>query len=411
MQDMNQEFGFSTQDDTTQSRNLAAIALAEAMNRARAQQTGRESTKIDLRAGAVARLEVLRKKLAPLYSAIPHDVELFDLGLISHEKPRLFVDIIAFIELNRDQTGYRFLQETRAGRAILAETGDEKHLIAVVTDYVARRLIERELALSAGAPLAPTIGQTIAASSASSHAQSSVPTKPSVPHMMTNAVTTTYDTAPHDEVVLKRGIEPAITAAEAFRQWSPSSATTMASAEQPSQVEQLINAHKAAEELADRKPTNVQALQAQMAAVGELVRPTILPHAETAIDTIAAQTHLEKLAAPAHVLTKMPLPVAITPAVVESVTAALQSPVVAEHPVATKIALHGQTGAAKTVAGLATTAGAVAAATPLATTTLATRKTSSVWTPGWWIWPLLALLLGIGLGAFMLYVYAANLVR
>ncbi len=132
-------------DDNAQ----AAIALAEAINRARQTQASRENRAEDARILAVGRLETLRARLAPIYAAIPRDVELFDLGMVGHDPPRLFVDIIAFIEIAQDRRSFRLMQETRAGRILIGETADEREMAALVTDYIAARLVERERALAA----------------------------------------------------------------------------------------------------------------------------------------------------------------------------------------------------------------------------------------------------------------------
>jgi hypothetical protein len=131
-------------DDNAQ----AAIALAEAINRARTSEAGRENRAADARVIAVGRLETLRARLAPIYAAIPRDVELFDLGMVGHSPPRLFVDIIAFIEMADGAKSFRLMQETRSGRILLGETGDERQMAALVTDYIAERLVERERALA-----------------------------------------------------------------------------------------------------------------------------------------------------------------------------------------------------------------------------------------------------------------------
>ncbi len=127
--------------------NHAAIALATAMNEARAALAERDEAVEDQREAGVARLQALRGKLAPLYAAIPRDVDLFDLGFVTPEKPRLFVDIIAYVEPGRDG-GYRFVQESRSGRKTLLETSDEASLIGEITRYVAHRLVVRERALA-----------------------------------------------------------------------------------------------------------------------------------------------------------------------------------------------------------------------------------------------------------------------
>jgi hypothetical protein len=64
------------------------------------------------------------------------------------EHPRLYVDILAFVEMARDKRQYRFVQDTRWGQRVLVETDDVQAAIGAVTDYVALRLVEREKALA-----------------------------------------------------------------------------------------------------------------------------------------------------------------------------------------------------------------------------------------------------------------------
>ena len=49
----------------------------------------------------------------------------------------------------RELAIYRFVQDTRFGRIVLAESHDVAVIVDAVTDYVARRMIEREHALVA----------------------------------------------------------------------------------------------------------------------------------------------------------------------------------------------------------------------------------------------------------------------
>jgi hypothetical protein len=71
----------------------------------------------------------------------------------------LWVDVIAHVEMGRDKRQYRFLQDTRYGRAVLAESYEVPALVDAITRYVARRLVERERALTddAGRGVAQTV--------------------------------------------------------------------------------------------------------------------------------------------------------------------------------------------------------------------------------------------------------------
>jgi hypothetical protein len=52
----------------------------------------------------------------------------------------------------RDKRTYRFLQDTRFGRKVLAESPEIAEIAEAVTRYVARRMIERERALADDEP-------------------------------------------------------------------------------------------------------------------------------------------------------------------------------------------------------------------------------------------------------------------
>ena len=81
---------------------------------------------------------------------------MFDRGISRGETPRLWIDSIAHVAMGRDKRMYRFLQDTRYGRKVLAESGNIPEIVEAVTKYLAQRLIERERALADGS--LPAIG-------------------------------------------------------------------------------------------------------------------------------------------------------------------------------------------------------------------------------------------------------------
>ncbi len=103
---------------------------------------------MDLRDADAARLELLNEALDPVLKDIPNDVELFDRGLSKGDIPRLWIDVVAHVEMGRDKRQYRFVQDTRYGRAVLAESYEVPVIADAVTRYVARRMVERERALT-----------------------------------------------------------------------------------------------------------------------------------------------------------------------------------------------------------------------------------------------------------------------
>ena len=57
--------------------------------------------------------------------------------------------MVAHVVMGRDKRIYRFVQDTRFGRIVIAESHDVAVIVDAVTDYVARRMIEREHAMVA----------------------------------------------------------------------------------------------------------------------------------------------------------------------------------------------------------------------------------------------------------------------
>ncbi|MFO1147256.1 MAG: hypothetical protein U1E62_02685 [Alsobacter sp.] len=153
--------------------------LKAAIRRARIEEAERSAASADLRAGELARLDLLREALVPLYEQLPPGADMFDLALVPGEKPRLFVDIVAHVEMSRDGKTYRLLQTLRTGRMLLLETGDPSAVVDAVAAYLGRRLTEREKALAADLlpPPAPQ-AEAPAAPSASEPAAMPAPRQP-----------------------------------------------------------------------------------------------------------------------------------------------------------------------------------------------------------------------------------------
>jgi hypothetical protein len=131
------------------------IRLRDALRQARIEAADRTGVVVDLRDAEVARLEILSDALDPLFAQIPDPVELFDRGISQGDTPRLWIDAVAHVLMGRDKRIYRFVQDTRFGRIVIAESHDVPAIVDAVTDYVARRMIERERALVTTSPPPP----------------------------------------------------------------------------------------------------------------------------------------------------------------------------------------------------------------------------------------------------------------
>ena len=119
------------------------------MREARVESAERSAVFFDLQDAEFARLEQLNEAITPLFEEIPANVEIFDRGISRGDTPRLWIDMVAHISMDRDRRVYRFIQDTRNGPKVLAESSQTPEIIGAITRYIARRMIERERALSA----------------------------------------------------------------------------------------------------------------------------------------------------------------------------------------------------------------------------------------------------------------------
>jgi hypothetical protein len=131
------------------------IRLRDALHKARIEAADRTGVVVDLRDAEVARLEILNEALDPLFVQVPDNIDLFERGISNGETPRLWIDVVAHVVMGRNKRIYRFVQDTRYGRIVLAESHDAPAIVDAVTDYVARRMIEREHALAPVKPPEP----------------------------------------------------------------------------------------------------------------------------------------------------------------------------------------------------------------------------------------------------------------
>jgi hypothetical protein len=158
----------NTGSQNTGSQNTGSSAvvdprstrLRDALRLARIEAADRTGVVVDLRDAEVARLEILSEALDPLFAQIPEQVDLFDRGISQGDTPRLWIDVVAHVLMGRDKRIYRFVQDTRFGRIVIAESHDVAAIVDAVTDYVARRMIEREHALVATPMAEPAAVET-----------------------------------------------------------------------------------------------------------------------------------------------------------------------------------------------------------------------------------------------------------
>src|ERR1700733_8994734 len=122
--------------------------LGASIRQARVENAERADAIAEVRELEIVRLKALESALEPVIDQAPQGLDLFDLALAQSEHPRLFLDMIAFVDMAHDKRTYRFFQDTRHGRVLMAESQSVDTIVAAVADYVARRLVERERAVT-----------------------------------------------------------------------------------------------------------------------------------------------------------------------------------------------------------------------------------------------------------------------
>lgn len=130
-----------------QPNNAPSPSLREALRRARAASAERSGVLVELRTAELARLDLLKEQLEPLFKEVPQGVDMFDAAIMPGDPARLFVDVLGFVEMGRDKRTYRFFHDTRYGRKLIAESEKLPAITQAITDYVAHRIVEREKAL------------------------------------------------------------------------------------------------------------------------------------------------------------------------------------------------------------------------------------------------------------------------
>src|SRR3981189_1342782 len=145
------------QNSATDTPAEKPMRLRDALRQARIEAADRTGVVVDLRDAEVARLEILNEALDPLFAQVPDRVDLFDRGISQGDTPRLWIDVVAHVLMGRDKRIYRFVQDTRFGRIVLAESHDVPVIVDAVTGYVARRMIGREHALVATGVVQPAV--------------------------------------------------------------------------------------------------------------------------------------------------------------------------------------------------------------------------------------------------------------
>ena len=133
--------------------------LDEAIAEARLNQHARFDAVREYLDSQTLRLEVLRLELADIVRDRREADGFIDLKLVAGDKPRLWIDMTAYVVMEPTPRHFRLVQDRRDSHAILFETDQREKMVSFVTSYIANRLVERDRALSPAIPYQQTSPQ------------------------------------------------------------------------------------------------------------------------------------------------------------------------------------------------------------------------------------------------------------
>ena len=127
--------------------------LSGALRKARLAEAAHFEAVLGIKDSKSLRLQVLKDDVAPIIAATPEAANVFDLALVPGEPPRLWIDLISFVEMEPDYRTYRLQQDNQGGREALFETADRAEMVKYLKSYLAHRMIVRERQIVRTAPV------------------------------------------------------------------------------------------------------------------------------------------------------------------------------------------------------------------------------------------------------------------
>jgi hypothetical protein len=126
-------------------------AFTQALKQARLAEAAQLEAVVSLRDARSLRLLALRDALKGELEGHEPALSLFELNIQDAEKPKLWLDLISFIEMEPDPKTYRLVQDGSQGRVRLYETADALLMQDRALKHMAHRLVVHDkLAVGSG---------------------------------------------------------------------------------------------------------------------------------------------------------------------------------------------------------------------------------------------------------------------
>jgi hypothetical protein len=140
-----------------------AAELEAALRAARhAEALHRESLSL-ISDAATLRLAVLKDELAAYVAGNKAARGFFALAILPGEKPRLWLDLVHWVEMAPDPRSYRLIGDRESGLESLLETRDRAEMVQFAKTWMAHRLVERARVQATPRALPPVQGYSAGA--------------------------------------------------------------------------------------------------------------------------------------------------------------------------------------------------------------------------------------------------------
>lgn len=126
------------------ARPATSRSLREAVRQARVEEAGKLDRSADRRDSEIARLELLKAELEPVFADIPSGDDRFCLALVPSRPARLWIDLFTYAAIDDQSGGYLFIRNSEGGRRTLFSSPSQAEMADRIMDHMAREIVRRE---------------------------------------------------------------------------------------------------------------------------------------------------------------------------------------------------------------------------------------------------------------------------
>lgn len=126
------------------ARPATARSLREAVRQARVEEAAKLDRSADRRDGEIARLELLKAELEPVFADIPSGDDRFCLALVPSRPARLWIDLFTYAAIDDQTGGYLFIRNSEGGRRTLFSSPSQSEMADRIVKHMAQEIVRRE---------------------------------------------------------------------------------------------------------------------------------------------------------------------------------------------------------------------------------------------------------------------------